>query len=124
MKLDILDIDRFIQENDVKEVTSTLFFTGNMAAENGLFDPNIFGFMPDEQRNLYGYIDLKDNYIHPLVVINLTRMGSLGYLLLQADSPKKKYAKVVDGRIIYVPKTDPDAESGKEFYWNNFEKIN
>ena len=31
MKLDILDIDRFIQENDVKEVTSTLFFTGNMA---------------------------------------------------------------------------------------------
>lgn len=124
MKLDILDIDRFIQENDVKEVTSTLFFTGNMAAENGLFDPNLFGFMPDEQKNLYGYIDLKDNYIHPLVVINLTRMGSLGSLLLQADSPKKKYAKVVDGRITYVPKTDPDAETGKEFYWNNFEKIN
>ena len=124
MKLDILDIDRFIQENDVKEVTSTLFFTGNMAAENGLFDPNIFGFMPDEQKSLYGYIDLKDNYIHPLVVINLTRMGSLGSLLLQADSPKKKYAKVVDGRIIYVPKTDPDAETGKEFYWNNFDKIN
>lgn len=123
MKLEILDINKFIKENDVKEVTSTNFFIGNIAAEGGLFDPEIFGYFAEEEKNLYGYIDLKGQYIHPLVVINLMRMGSLGSILLQHDNIKKKWAKVVDGKIVYVKKDDPDAESGKEFYWNNFDKI-
>lgn len=124
MRLEILNVNKFIKENDVKEVNNTIFFVGNLPQAGGLFDPEIFGYFAEEEKYKYGYIDLKGNYIHPLVVINLMRMGSLGSLLLQHDSIKKKWAKVVDGRIVYVKKDDPDAETGKEFYWNNFEKIN
>lgn len=123
MKLEILNINKFIKENDVKEVNNTIFFIGNLPQPGGLFDPEIFGYFSEEEKFKYGYIDLKDNFIHPLVVINLMRMGSLGSLLLQHDSIKKKWAKVVDGKIIYVKKTDEGAETGKEFYWNNFDKI-
>jgi hypothetical protein len=90
MKLEILDINKFIKENDVKEVNNTIFFIGNLPQPGGLFDPEIFGYFTEEEKYKYGYIDLKDNYIHPLVVINLMRMGSLGSLLLQHDSIKKK----------------------------------
>lgn len=124
MRLEILDVNRFIKENEVKEVKNTIFYIGNLPAEGGLFDPEIFGYFAEEERRKFGYIDLKDNFIHPLVVINLMRMGSLGALLLQDDNPKKKWAKVVDGKITYVKKTEPGAETGKEFYWNNFNKIN
>lgn len=123
MRLEILDINRFIKENDVKEVTSTLFFTGNLASEGGVFDPEIFGYFQEEERHKFGYIDLRDIYLHPLVVINLSRMGSLGSILLQHDNPKKKWAKVVDGKITYVAKDEQGAESGKAFYINNFDKI-
>jgi len=124
MRLGILDIDKFIKENEVKEVNNTIFFIGNLPQPGGLFDPEIFGYFAEEEKHKFGYIDLKDNYIHPLVMINLMRMGSLGSLLLQHDSIKKKWAKVVDGKIVYVKKDDPEAETGKDFYWNNFDKIN
>lgn len=90
MRLDILDINKFIKENDVKEVNNTIFFIGNLAQPGGLFDPEIFGYFAEEEKYKYGYIDLKGKYVHPLVVINLMRMGSLGALLLQQDSIKKK----------------------------------
>jgi len=90
MRLTILDINRFIRENDVKEVNNTIFFIGNLPQPGGLFDPEIFGYFAEEEKYKYGFIDLKTKYIHPLVVINLMRMGSLGSLLLQNDSIKKK----------------------------------
>jgi len=123
MRLTILDINRFIRENDVKEVNNTIFFIGNLPQPGGLFDPEIFGYFAEEEKYKYGFIDLKTKYIHPLVVINLMRMGSLGSLLLQNDSIKKKWAKVIDGKITYVKKEEDGAETGKAFFWNNFDKI-
>jgi hypothetical protein len=90
MRLSILNVDKFIKENDVKEVNNTIFFIGNLPQPGGLFDPEIFGYFAEEEKYKFGYIDLKGYYIHPLVVINMMRMGSLGSLLLQHDSIKKK----------------------------------
>lgn len=71
MKIDIFNINDFIRANNCKEVSNPVFFDWSGApTPDGLFSYEIFGMSEQERKNIFGYIDLGDHYIHP-VIFNL-----------------------------------------------------
>ena len=69
MKLEILDIDRFIKVNSLLEVTDSIYFErSGMPTERGLFSKTIFGLPgSQERRTKWGWINLNIPYMHPIV---------------------------------------------------------
>ena len=67
MILQLLDIDRFIQNNKLMEVKS-FRIPSKTYDEDGLWSESIFGPVGSKSRmERFGYIDLKTNFIHPAV---------------------------------------------------------
>ena len=121
MKLDLFNINDFITANHCPEVTNPIFwgYDGNPTPD-GLFSYELFGYSDEERKNTFGYIDLKGNYIHPLVyVIMNTKMGSLGKIL-----QGQKYAVISNKKITVVPEDTQGAETGIKFIYDHFEEIN
>lgn len=121
MKIDLFDINKFIETNHCKQVTDPIFFDGASGnpREGGLFSYDIFGMTDIERRNLYGYIDLGANYLHPLVFSTMnTRMGSIRDVL-----SGKKYAKIVNGKLTITTEEDPEGKNGISFIYDNWDNI-
>ena len=124
MKLDLFDIEEFIKINKLQEVTSPIGLSSDkMPNPNGIFSYEIFGYTTEERKNQMAYIDLRGVYFHPQCVKSISRMGVLGKIL-----SRDKYAVVVNKKIHPVNKDEldkyPDAETGVEFYYNNWDEIN
>lgn len=65
--VDLLNPDLLIKVNDLKRVTNPLFFDRNNAPTvDGLLSNEIFGITSEERRNNFAYIELVENFIHPL----------------------------------------------------------
>lgn len=65
--VDILDPTKFIKVNDIKPVSNPVFFNrNNDPTADGLLSNEIFGITSTERRETFGYIDLKEWFIHPL----------------------------------------------------------
>lgn len=121
MKLDLFDINAFIRANNCPEVTNPIFFNydGNPTPD-GLFSYELFGFTDEERKNIFGYIDLKGNYVHPLIYVTMiAKMGSLGKILIG-----EKYAVIADKKIKIVDEDFEGARTGVDFLYDNFEYIN
>jgi hypothetical protein len=77
MKLNLLACDKFVENSNLQEVTSSAMFSqkSSAPAENGLVSFEIFG-QPNstERRTVYGYIDLHGVFIHPHVYLELARL--------------------------------------------------
>lgn len=124
MKLDLFDIGEFIKINKIKEVTSPIGLSAaKMPNPEGIFSYDIFGYTTEERKNTFAYIDLRGNYFHPQCYRMLSRMGVLGKI-----ASGDKYAIVVDRKIHPLSEDElaeyPDAETGVNFFYNNWEKIN
>jgi hypothetical protein len=73
--LNLLDTNKFIKLNNLKEVYDPVYFVrDNLPTPNGLLSNDIFGITINDRKNRYAYIDLKAQFIHPLVYIIMTRM--------------------------------------------------
>lgn len=121
MILDILAISNYVKINNVKEVTSPYILAadGNPDPE-GIFSYELFGRMGSvERREFFGYVNLKRIFLHPFVYNMLYQM----YRNLPAIINGERYVKVVGGKITQVKPDDKDAETGIDFFWNNWEKI-
>ena len=121
MKFDVFNIDDFIKANKCQQVTSPVFFQydGNPTPD-GLFSYDIFGMSDEDRMNRFGYIDLHDHFLHPLVYsIMSTRMGAVKDIL-----NCEKYAVVAGDDIRIVPEDTEGAMTGTDFFFENFEKIN
>lgn len=121
MRIDLFDINDFIKANNVPEVSNPIFFNFDRTpTQDGLFSYEIFGVSDTERKNIFGYINLNGRYIHPAVYSVMSgRMGNIKGIVTG-----ERYAKLVDGRITIVESTDRDAETGVDFFYNNYEKIN
>ena len=121
MKLDMFDIDEFIRLNHCKEVTSPVMFEYNKTyTEDGILSYEIFGYTEEERKNKFGYIDLRGNYLHPIVYNMISkRMGSLKYIITG-----EKYGVIKNKKIEVVPEDFPGAETGLKFIYDHFEEIN
>ena len=110
MKLDLFDLNSFIEVNKCPEVTNPIFFNydGNPTPD-GLFSYELFGFSDEDRKHIFGYIDLKGKYIHPLIYLTMTaKMGALGKILTG-----QKYAVVANKKIKIV---DEDFEGAATRY--------
>lgn len=65
--IDLLDPNRFIKVNELSEVSNPLFFNrNNQPTSDGLLSNEIFGITTTERRETYAYINLTEDFIHPL----------------------------------------------------------
>jgi len=67
LKLELLDIDRFIMVNtSTQKITNPVFYTkDNIPTDDGLLSNRIFGITQADRSGIFGYIDLGDWYIDP-----------------------------------------------------------
>lgn len=67
MKLNLLDINKFIEKNNIQKITSSKYQLGEKKIDSqGLFSEEIFGrIASNERKTRFGYIDLKTKIIHP-----------------------------------------------------------
>jgi len=120
MKLNIFDINKFIQANHCKEVTSPIFFLfDGTSNQDGIFSTDIFGVTDTDRKNRFAYVDLHGHFLHPLVYgIFTKRMGSL-----KDVASYQKYAIVVNKKIQIVPEDFKGAETGIDFFYDHFHEI-
>lgn len=76
LEISLLDVDKFIKDNpSTKEITSSIFFDRPGSPDpNGLLSNQIFGITKEERAGIFGYIDLSEKFIHPLIYKKLTRI--------------------------------------------------
>jgi DNA-directed RNA polymerase beta' subunit len=120
MKIDFFNIEEFIKANNCPQVSNPVHFNEDgTPTTDGIFSYELFGIMDNDRKNIFGYIDLHGYYIHPLAYsVMKKRMGSLRDVF-NGD----KYAVIVNKKIKIVDKDFKGAETGLDFFYNNFEKI-
>jgi DNA-directed RNA polymerase beta' subunit len=119
MKLQLLDIDRFIEKNNLKQVTTVkLYEKPGKTDPSGLFSEEIFGrFGSIERRKTFAYMDLRCTIIHPEAFFIITGLDtSISKLLTE----KAKYIVDSDGVLV----EDPQGNNGIEFFISIYDKLN
>lgn len=76
--LKVLDINKFIKDNKILEVTNRLSFSreGKLTPD-GLYSETIFGVTSKEKSSTFGYINLKANIIHPAILASLSKLSTV-----------------------------------------------
>lgn len=117
MKMHLLPAAKFSAVNSLKEVTNPIIFErGNQPTADGLLSTEIFGSSMKDRMETFAYIDLKGNYLSPLVYKNLMRLD-------------KRFKNLIDGSATYLISPegelieDPDGGSGINFLYKNYDKI-
>jgi DNA-directed RNA polymerase beta' subunit len=120
MKIDFFNIEDFIKANNCPQVTNPVHFNEDgTPTTDGVFSYELFGIMDNDRKNIFGYIDLNGYYLHPLAYSMMKkRMGSLRDVF-----SGNKYAAIVNKKIQIVEKDFQGAQTGIDFFYNNFEKI-
>jgi len=119
MKLELLDISKFIEDNKLKPVTTIrLYEKVEKTDPNGLFSEEIFGrFGSSERRKRFAYIDLKVPIIHPEAFPIITGLDSTISKLL---TDKSKYRLDKEGLLIEDPE---NGFSGINYFISIFKKL-
>lgn len=119
MKLDSLDIDKFVTLHACKEVSNPIFFVGgNVPTPDGLFSHEIFGRPGSKERKtIFAYINLKKKFVHPVFYKMFISMD-------------KKVSEILSGTNFFVLTEDgklkEDKENGKTgvtFFYQIFDKL-
>ena len=68
LKVNLIDPDRLVKVNELKEVTNPVFFVRNsVPTSDGLLSNEIFGITKYDRANTFAYIDLHETFINPLI---------------------------------------------------------
>lgn len=119
MKLELLDINKFIKEKNIKQVsTIRLYEKIEKTDPQGLYSEEIFGkFGSSERRKTFAYIDLKVKIIHPEAFTIITGLNTnISKLILN----KAKYIISSDGSLIEDSKK---GQSGIAYFVSIFNQI-
>ena len=118
MKIDAIHIDQFIEENNVKEVTSPIYFVGGTVPDpNGLFSTEIFGRPGSpERKNTFGYINLKAKFVHPVYYKLFTSMNKK----IEDCLLSKRYFKVVAGELV---EDENEGETGPSYFYSIYDQL-
>ena len=116
-KLAPLDVEKFVKANNVQEITNPMFFIkDNAPTSDGLLSNEIFGITKDERANIFGYIDLQDWFMHPLIYKLWSRMD---HRIKEIVHGTKKYIVNAHGDF----EEDENGECGVSFIRKNIDKI-
>lgn len=117
MALQLLDVSKFLSQEQAKAVTSSRPFTNTMEpAAGGLQDPGIFGVSNKEKFDTWGFINLEDIIMHPLVFDNLNVINPIFKRILN----KKTKVEVVKGELV----ESDSGGTGLNWIMANWDKIN
>lgn len=118
MQIDLFDTKKFIEINNLKEVTDPmLFLKGGVPSPNGLLSSEIFGISVNERMRTYAYIDLHGWYLHPFICKLLKRLNRNFDNIIHSS---KKY-RIENGDIV---EDEENGDTGIDFLYNNWEKLN
>ena len=119
MKVNIVDTDRFIRVNDLKQVSNPVYFDrGRTPSDDGLFSYTIFGRPGSvERKQVFAYIDLKKPFLHPLVYKNLKRLNRKYEEVIAGEGSWK----IVNGMLAEDP--SGNGETGLDFLYANWDNI-
>ncbi len=124
LNVDILDVDKTIDQELNKPVTSTLskVMGGDEFDPEGLFSEEIFGEMYEDVRMIkFGYIDLNTQVIHPKIYKNLMRLKrAYGGILKGSDFA---YFDKKESEFVMCKEDHPDADTGYSFFRRHFKDI-
>lgn len=68
LEVKLIDPDKLVKVNDLKEVTNPVFFVRNsIPTPDGLLSNEIFGITKYDRANTFAYIDLHETFINPLI---------------------------------------------------------
>ena len=118
MRLDTFDVDSFVELNHLQPVTSPILFQhGIIPDPNGLISNEIFGVTTVSRKQTFAYIDLHAHFFHPHIYKAIRRMF-------------RNIDKVVNGEMYFSIDEngrlvkDDNGETGIDFIYNNWNKIN
>lgn len=123
MIMDVMDVDRMVTVNNLKPVTSVLFFNEDGVPDtNGLFSYDIFGLPGSIERKLRpAYIELDAPYVHPhvyKVLISLDRKleGLINGTEFFIYNQSTKYFE-------HVTDETPGMGTGIKFLYDNWDRL-
>ena len=118
LRLDILDVEKFVSVNDCKPVSDPRAFSaGNIPSPRGLLSNEIFGYTMEERSNIYGYIDLHSWFIDPSCYKTWIRLDRAVRNIVHGV----KYY-VINEKGEFVEDED-NGETGIEFLRKNIKRI-
>ena len=118
MKIDLFNMEEFIELNHLQEVTSSILFQrGGIPHPNGLISNEIFGITTKSRKETFAYIDLHGYFFHPHIYKALKRL----YRNVERIINGTEYYSINEqGQLV---RDDKNGETGIEFLYNNWEKI-
>ena len=112
-------VDEFIKKNpSTKEITSPIFFQqiGKAPNPEGLLSNEIFGITKEQRAGIFGYIDLHNYFLHPLVYKKLTRLDRRFREIVHGT---EKFSISSSGELI----KDDSGNTGIKWLKNNLKNI-
>lgn len=117
LELEVLDVDRYIKVNELKEITNPTFFgTSGAPTSDGLLSNEIFGITQEERAGTFAYIDLEEYFIDPSCYKTLCRLDSNFKFIVNG---MKKFKIDADGSLV----EDSGGGTGIKWLKGNFGKI-
>ena len=117
LKLEILNIDKFIKVNECQEVTNNIFYSKlGEPADDGLLSYKIFGMTDEDRRGTFAYISLNGFYLHPLCYKAWLNTDPR----LKDCIAKTKYFSIDNNGFLVE---DPRGTNGIDFLRKNLKKI-
>lgn len=117
LKVELIDIPRYIKDNELQEVTNPQFFAmhGNPTSD-GLLSNEIFGITQRDRAGTFAYIDLKEWFIHPACYKALLRLDNKFSFIVKGLKSYKinDYGQIVE---------DENGGTGLQWLKRNFSKI-
>ena len=112
-----LNTEKFVKVNDCQEVTDPVAFDNNNSpSSEGLLSNQIFGITKEDRAGIYAYIDLGEDFIHPLHYKIWTKVESKVRGVVHGTTT---YAIDKNGDIV----ESPDGETGVKFLKKNLDKL-
>ena len=117
LRVELLDPDKLVEVNDLKEITNPVFFIRNsIPTPDGLLSNDIFGITKYDRANTFAYIDLYEAFLNPLIYKTWCKVDSN----IKACIHGTKYFKINEkGELI----EDEDGETGIEFLRKNINRL-
>lgn len=117
LKVNVLEPDKFIKANDCKSIINPVYFLRDgVPTSDGLLSNEIFGITKDERAGIYAYIDLVEDFMHPLYY---KIFSSVNKNIIACVHGTKKFIITPSGDL----EENENGESGIKFLKKNIDKI-
>lgn len=117
LRVELIDPDKLVKVNDLKEITNPVFFVRNsVPTSDGLLSNEIFGITKYDRSNTFAYIDLGEYFINPLIY----------KMWCKVDSNIKACVHGTNTFIINTKgelEVDPNGGKGIDFIRKNIDKF-